>query len=387
MSAMTVIADDLTGAAEIAGIAWTAGVAVQLVMDQEVPVNSGGVVVLNSDTRNYLNEDAAEKIDAMLKALPPDQTIMLFKKTDSLLRGAVLPEIQQILDSTHFEKVLLMPANPSRNRFVRNGRYFIGEQLINETVYKNDPEFPRSVAEVRALINDSEGKITTTPAVWNAQGPMILVPDTSSVDQMKEAIKQHLECDVLPAGGADFFKLLLEQWLGIVNREESQVPEMPEYVCCILGSFSASTGEDMKLLSDYGFMVVEMDTMKREGSLSVNAKLEIQTLFRSNKMIAFRSSAEFQEGEETRLELLEELTGIAAHIATQTTFPVHFMVTGGRTASLFCKKMLWNRLDIRHVVEEGIVTMQYPGSPHWITLKPGSYPWPVALLKITQKES
>jgi uncharacterized protein YgbK (DUF1537 family) len=126
--------------------------------------------------------------------------------------------------------------------------------------------------------------------------------------------------------------------------------------------------------------------MNREGALSVNAKSDIQALFRSNKKIAFRSSADFKEEEGTRLELLEELTDIAAQIAIKTSIPVHFMVTGGRTASLFCGKVHWNRLDIRHVEEEGVITMQHPGSPHWITLKPGSYPWPGTLLKLIQKE-
>jgi uncharacterized protein YgbK (DUF1537 family) len=158
------------------------------------------------------------------------------------------------------------------------------------------------------------------------------------------------------------------------------MPEMPEYLCCILGSFSASTGEDVKLLSDHGFMVFEMDTMKKEGALSVNEKLDIQALFKRGKKIAFRSSAAFQEEEGKRHELLEELTDLAVLMARHATVPVHFMITGGRTASLFCKKMLWNRLEICHVQEEGVVTMKYPGSPHFITLKPGSYPWPMALL-------
>ena len=387
MRFVTVIADDLTGAAELAGIAWSAGLAVQLVMDQEVPVNSGGVVVLNSDTRNYLNEDAAEKIDSMLKALPPDQTIMLFKKTDSLLRGAVLPEILQILGSTHFDKALLMPANPSRNRFIRDGKYYIGEHLIHETVYKDDPEFPRSGPEVHELTNDFDGKIATSPAGWDAKEHMILVPDTGSVDQMREVMQQYMGPNVLPAGGADFFKLLLEQWLVTGSNVEIQVPEMPEYLCCILGSFSASTGEDVKLLSDHGFMVFEMDAMGEEEAFSVKTEPDIQALFRSNKKIAFRSSSAFQEKEGTRFKLLDELTDLAALMARQTTVPVHFMVTGGRTASLFCKKMLWSRLEIRHVKEEGVITMQYPGSPHFITLKPGSYPWPVALLSHTKNKA
>jgi uncharacterized protein YgbK (DUF1537 family) len=385
MKTATVIADDLTGAAEIAGLAWSAGVDCQLVMDLEIPDNSGQVMVWNTDTRNCQKQKAVEKIGAILKALPLGKDCLLFKKTDSLLRGVVLPEILQILDSTHFDKALLMPANPSRDRFIRDGRYCIGEHLINETAYKDDPEFPRSDPEVRALINDSVGQIAADSAAWDTKVNRILVPDTGSIDQMREAMDQYMELNVLPAGGADFFKLLIEQWLDIKSKVEIQLTEMPEYLCCIIGSFSGSSDKDVNLLTDHGFVLFEMDAMKEEGSSLTKTKPHIQALFQSNKKVAFRSSSVFQEKEETRLKLLQELTDLAVHLATQTTVPVHFLVTGGRTASLFCKKMLWNRLEISHVEEEGVVTMQYPGSPHFITLKPGSYPWPLDIIEPNKK--
>jgi hypothetical protein len=38
--------------------------------------------------------------------------------------------------------------------------------------------------------------------------------------------------------------------------------------------------------------------------------------------------------------------------------------------------MNWDRLRVRDVVADGVITLNIDNSAHRLTIKPGSYPWP-----------
>ena len=198
---ITVIADDITGAAEIAGIAKSAGLDTLLIMSVDgvcsgsedgVSVGSkisncgkADVVVIATDTRQMSEADAVKEIEALAKNIPSGSFV--FKKTDSVLRGHIKAECQAILENTDYDQVLLVPQNPSKGRVVRDGLYYINDVLLNETQFANDPEFPAKTADVRAFG----------------------VPDAESVEQIAEIVMA-AKPRTLFAGGADLFKMSLE---------------------------------------------------------------------------------------------------------------------------------------------------------------------------------
>lgn len=383
MQRVLVIADDLTGAAEMAGVAWRAGFPVQLLTGNTEPPGNARIQVVNSDSRNCTPEEAASRIGSILTHFSPGSDFLIFKKTDSLLRGVIVPEILSVLECSTYNRALLVPANPSRNRFIRQGRYYIGDYPISETFYRSDPEFPRSAAEVRMLANDSAGEITTVHGRWKGNRHRILVPDTDSEVQIRTLVREQLDPKVLPAGGADFFRIILEEWFAGSGVPEKSEPRYPRHQCCLIGSFTGSSEEHVKVLSEHGFSITDMDNRAYGIIPDIKNDAGMLDLLRTRDRIALRSSSEYIPDEARRKKLLTELTNLGARMAGQVSFPVHFLVTGGRTASLFCRRLQWNRLEIRHVEKEGVVTMQHPGSPHFITLKPGSYPWPEKLVKHT----
>jgi uncharacterized protein YgbK (DUF1537 family) len=83
-----VIADDLTGAAEMGGVAVRHG------LEAEVQIGSilesrAEVVAVDTDSRSCPEEEAAGRIRAL--GLP--QSGWVFKKVDSVLRGHVMAEL------------------------------------------------------------------------------------------------------------------------------------------------------------------------------------------------------------------------------------------------------------------------------------------------------
>ena len=153
---MIVIADDITGAAEIAGIAFSQGQQVRLVCGSPLCCDhvAAQTMVIATDTRSMSEAEAVTTIKRMILPLymEGDGGRLLFKKTDSALRGHVVAELSALMEATGYQRAVYLPANPTKGRVIKNGVYYIkevsGERLevrdvpISETAFNYDPEFP-----------------------------------------------------------------------------------------------------------------------------------------------------------------------------------------------------------------------------------------------------
>src|SRR4029078_8607064 len=111
------IADDFTGAAEIAGIGMRHGLPTRLV--RSIPHRThGGLTVLDTDSRDLAPDEPARRVAQFVRPLRPPDYQLIYKKTDSVLRGPVLAEIQSLQWLLGRGAALLVPQNPSRGRTV-----------------------------------------------------------------------------------------------------------------------------------------------------------------------------------------------------------------------------------------------------------------------------
>jgi uncharacterized protein YgbK (DUF1537 family) len=186
---MIVIADDITGAAEIAGIAFEAGEDVRLVCG--CGTVTGETTVIATDTRSMAEADATAETRRIASAL----TSPLFKKTDSALRGHVVAELTALMDVTGYQRAVYLPANPSKGRIIRKGIYYINEIPIHETAFNYDPEFPARTSSLRERFPDAEAK-------------GIIMPDAESEDDIRRIIRQYDDGKTIFAGAADLFSLI-----------------------------------------------------------------------------------------------------------------------------------------------------------------------------------
>jgi len=107
-----VIADDLTGAAEIGAVGWRHGLRAEIVLAGE-PSKEAGLVCVDTDSRSCDPNEAAHRAASAARLLRHCGADWFYKKTDSVLRGNVTPEIEAIVAELDFRGVLLVPANPS----------------------------------------------------------------------------------------------------------------------------------------------------------------------------------------------------------------------------------------------------------------------------------
>lgn len=159
-----VVADDLSGAAEIASLAVAAQLTAEVRTDladwdfnaprrDSSDARGADVIVFDSATRSSNPTAAYEKLREFAKRFGEQQAsgaaaTPLFKKVDSVLRGPILAELSAL--STGL--ALLLPANPSRGRVIRGGRYFVNDVPLDASLFAADPEYPATTADVRQLL-------------------------------------------------------------------------------------------------------------------------------------------------------------------------------------------------------------------------------------------
>ncbi|MDZ7721770.1 MAG: 4-hydroxythreonine-4-phosphate dehydrogenase PdxA [candidate division KSB1 bacterium] len=149
---MTVIADDFTGAAEIAGLGLRYGLAVEI--EPHVHrISESDLLIIATDTRSMKAENAYNEVYSITKQLTELGRGLTFKKTDSIFRGHIYKELQAVLNADVYDKVLLVPANPSLGRILKEGIYYIKNRYLHETKLADDPDYPLTTSNVLELIN------------------------------------------------------------------------------------------------------------------------------------------------------------------------------------------------------------------------------------------
>lgn len=383
MMRILVITDDLTGAGEIAGIARHQNFQVRIWMGDTIamPDPGDGLTIINTDTRNMGREEAVAKISQCLGQYDPGDFELVYKKTDSLLRGQVLPEILAMMEWEGSGSAILVPANPSRGRLIREGNYFIHNVPLNETEFRHDPEFPCLSAALEDLLKSDGSELITHPVHWAERTGRVVIPDIDSIGDIHQIVNTRISGKELLAGGADFFKDLLETRVNNTREKPSHRNAYPEARIFLLGSYAEANRSDSERLklAGYRICVLSEGLAKSWNQGIVNRPSQEDVFFSSDKLV-IKFQEDYIPSAEIRESLLEEITELAEMAAIERQKPVHFLVTGGRTASAFCKKMKWNELHLLHSEARGITSFRSPGSKHIITIKPGSYHWPASFI-------
>src|SRR5687767_13628537 len=108
---IVVIADDITGAAELGGIALRYGLKVLLSDDVRTTENVD-VLILYTNTRSLQKAEAVEVMKELTSKIKHLHPSLIYKKTDSVLRGYVVAEMEEQMKVLALQKALLVPANP-----------------------------------------------------------------------------------------------------------------------------------------------------------------------------------------------------------------------------------------------------------------------------------
>jgi D-threonate/D-erythronate kinase len=346
--AIVIIADDLSGAAELAGIAFAHGRTAE-VQRQFDPSASADVIAVDTDSRTLPAPEAARRVDEVTRAVMASKPDWIFKKTDSVLRGNPAAEIAAMLPFGGLNRAVLVPANPSHGRTIVRGLYLIHGVPLAQTAFAKDPEHPRRSSHVTELLGASTNILLPD------------VPDAATLDSIARALDRR----TLAAGAADFFTAVLGARTGrrTLELHGNLAASLPPPWLRVCGSRIAWPIV-RNISQEKGIPVVEVGAS--ESSLPTG----------SSKGLIVGISERTPEGT-SPTSLLEQLARLAADVLRQASFGT-VLVEGGATAAALCESLGWTRLQVIAAAPAGIAVVRPMSSPIAPTLliKPGSYAWP-----------
>jgi uncharacterized protein YgbK (DUF1537 family) len=359
MQRLLAIADDLTGAAEIAGVGWRHGLPVRLLRQPTSNLHDG-LTVIDTDSRLLPPEQAARAVRTFVDPIAALKLDLVYKKTDSVLRGPVGAEIDALLDVLNRADALLVPQNPSRGRTIAGGIYSIDGVPLDQTSFKDDPDHPARSSRVGELIPPGvAGRIT--------------VPDASTQQDIAR-LAGTLSPHALPAGGADFFAAILQQrGLRAARAPIAHLSGPVRLFVC--GSASAQSQQLIERFRHAGLPVRAMpdDVF---GGAPVDAWVDNidRSLSQSSRaLVVIARPVDRTTGTGARLQ--QSLAEVVAALRARQRIDT-LLLEGGATASAVCRRMAWHEFDLAGELGSGAVLVSPPAAPPLVAVKPGSYAWP-----------
>lgn len=369
-----VIADDLTGAAEIAGVAHRLGCRVRLTtaLGQLTPQDE--VVVIATDTRSMKREEALRTTEEVISQIArlgmrPDR---LFKKTDSVLRGHVRSELEA-LQALGYHRALLLPANPSKGRLIRRRIYSIGGTPLARTLFRHDPEFPATSSDVVRLVGGNTPYITTrTRRKVLAEG--ITLGEVSSMENLRYYVERFDSPELVLAGSSDLFQCLVE-------HHGKQAIERPAFAgfgtrrsLIVLGSTARHNLIEEPFFRRNRVAISPMPDEVFAGGTTEGWVREAQRLMAEHDSLLLRIPQQISHDEGRALKLRHQMAETVLALLAEGRFE-EVVIEGGATAFTILKQLHWGELAIADEIAPGVVRLHHAPSGTHLTFKPGSYPW------------
>ena len=379
-----VIADDLTGAAEIGGIGWRYGLKAEVLIGAKAGLSPAELVCIDSDSRSCSASKAAGLAQGCAQSLQRLNPSWIYKKVDSVLRGNVLGEIEAIMKCAGFRRALLVPANPSFGRVIRDGNYYINGTPIAETYFLRDPQYPRLVSDVRKLLAGSEcervvirkpGEVI--PDFGVALGEVSSLADVRYWAQLQSP-------DTLCAGGAEFFTALLEGSDYGLPARSSRLPENSTakatsqtrsrqlFVC---GSICDATQQFViasRLKGVPVFYVPHQIAAADKPDVLRAIGMEAEAVLSANERVVLSVQPPLVDNREAARQFAIDLVRIARQVLARRP-GLEVFVEGGATAAELVREMGWSHFEVIEELAAGVVTLRPRQSATMLTMKPGSY--------------
>lgn len=375
---IAVIADDITGGAEIAGIGLRYGLSVVLSTRSDIPCPDVDLWVISTDSRSMYMDEAV-RITAQtvrnLKALGID---CIFKKTDSVLRGHVLAELVAQLKAESKKKVVLCPANPASGRKIVKGTYYINDVPLHETGFSKDPDFPIKSSVVKEIVGIDTVKL-----------PDITIMDALSKDDLINAARFR-NYETILAGSAAFFAAFLEI-MGHHTLTGKTIFPVLKNALFVRGSAFANSRKEVEKSAASGAYVTYLspliiDTPNYEKKINDYAS-EVVAIMQKGENAILAIGEPVLQGKEAADKIKNLMSEVVSNILSKVNVN-ELVIEGGATTSAILNKLNFTQFIPTFEYAPGVVRMKIRSKDNiYITIKPGSYQFPEQIWNFKKNES
>lgn len=371
------IADDFSGAAEIAGIGHAYGMKTSI----QTKVNGADLSefsIFCTNSREKSAPEAIEILGSLLDAIMPFLSdAFFFKKIDSVFRGHILVEDQIVKSKCNLQRSFLLAANPSKNRIIRDGIYYVEGIPLDQTAFAWDPLFPRSTSKIRELL-DKNIQVIGRKRPVPVSGTLVFDQETTAdLDGIMESVRRDRD---LVCGGGDAFIAFLNS-LPITKKDTGLRSWKPKGNTLFVDGSTSPL--QIHLPADLPVVYLGMrinDLFLKELSFEDLAIEVLQKL--QEKADLYLKVGVFEPENEIDGKEIEKILGkLVKVVLLQTERQLDLCLTGGATAMAVVIELGFTSFGVDDQLSAGVVALNVSGSPLRIIVKPGSYLWPNKLVK------
>lgn len=352
--AVTIIADDLTGACD-AGALFAGGGPVGVFVAPDLPGAQWAAAAVDCESRALAPAAAAARMRHTAAAMEARlRGGRAFKKIDSTCRGPIAAELDALLDATGATTALVCPAFPAQGRTVRDGLLSVHGRPAHESAAALDPDYPGASSDlVEILARHSSRPVSLLP-LKEVRAPIaelartlvgrtgIFVADAEQerdLDALAAAAMSRDDC--LLAGSAGLARAAAAAW-GCSAPPPALPPPGPWLI--VAGSPHPATRAQLQALEASGVAGAWLDGAREPDLRGVLAAL-------GAGRPAFVSIAEHLAG--TREAIAARLAETARAILAASA-PTLAVLTGGETAVAVLRTLGADRLELSGAPAAGL---------------------------------
>lgn len=398
-STLGVIADDYTGATDVASGLLRSGMRTSLhfgVPERPISVGDAEAVVVALKTRNAPVADAVRDSLEVQRALRQRGIRHLYFKYcstfDSTDEGNIGPVADALRDAARLPLAVVCPSTPEHGRTVYQGHLFVGSHLLSESPMREHPLTPmRDSSLVRLLRRQTPHKVALVSHEQIRRGPRALA---STLERLARRSVRHVVVDAITdddlrsvaqaaygttllTGGAGLARLVASMLIEPYTRVPHRV-DLPAGPLLILsGSLSPSTRRQVRAAA----RVLDSFCLDAAGVASAIAWLDAngQTVPR---MVYSSDRSEVRDRSEAAA--IEVSMGQVARHAVAAGVR-RLVVAGGETAGAVLQALGINRAIVASEEDPGVpwlVTMSEP--PLALLLKSGNFGAPDLFVRVAR---
>jgi uncharacterized protein YgbK (DUF1537 family) len=394
MAGLTILADDLSGAADCGVQAARRGM--RTVVRLGPPTAAGGgspgaqdALAWDLDTRSRDAATAFERTRAAAKRTSPDG--WLYIKVDSALRGHIGAALDAAVEAPGARLALVAPAFPAQGRTTIDGLHRIRGGVCERLSDLLSTQSRHAVATLR-LDAIRAGDAVVTLGGLDGPGPWIIACDAEDEADLERLAREVGGAfpDAVWAGSAGLAGALAEVVAGSARRTSpARLPIVDGSVLVVAGSTAQETRTQVESLleaDDVGVVAVPAEALvaggQRGAAEAERAAAALASLLAAGGDAVLRVVGRAPDTAGPRIA-----AGLGAIVAAATELapPAGLVLTGGETARAVCDALGVDRLELLGEVEPGIsmaiAVAGGAGSSRPVVTKAGAFGGPESLVR------
>ena len=401
-----VIADDFTGATDVAGMLVQAGMATLLttgVPDSGAALDADAVVVALKSRTTAPADAVRDSLSALDRLRAAGCRRFYFKVCstfDSTPRGNIGPVAEALMAALGADFAIACPAFPENGRSVYRGHLFVGDLLLSDSGMREHPLTPMTDANlVRWLQAQTKGRVgllrhdavaagvdavSARIAALRAEGVRIAIADAIDDSDLRTLAAACADLPLLVAGSGLALGLpaayAARGWL----RPDATVAALPTvggHAAVLSGSCSTATNAQVQHWRQAGRPAFRIDALQlAQGTPQAAQALAWAEPLLPTQPVLVYATASADEVKATQQQLGVERAGVLVEAClAEVATGLHergvrrLVVAGGETSGAVTLALQVQRLRVGTPIDPGVPWTQAEGRPLLLALKSGNF--------------